>query len=117
MDKFWVGNGVDSDTKSIENNNTSAFNYRVVPGTAHLSNHAKGRAIDLNPLQNPYVAYQSDGTFKQYYKDMEKYLDRNSGEAHMVTHEDTAYRIFTKYGFTWGGDWVNSKDYQHFEKK
>lgn len=117
MDKFWVGNGVDSDTESIENNNTSAFNYRVVPGSTHLSNHAKGRAIDLNPLQNPYVTYKSDGTFKQYYKDMEKYLDRDSGEAHMITHEDAAYKIFTKYGFNWGGDWVNSKDYQHFEKK
>lgn len=117
MDKFWVGNGVDSDTKSIENNNTSAFNYRVVPGSAHLSNHAKGRAIDLNPLQNPYVTYKSDGTFGKYYKDMEKYLDRDSGKAHMITHEDAAYHIFKKYGFTWGGDWVNSKDYQHFEKK
>ena len=47
---------------------------------------------------------------------MEKYLDRNSGVAHMITHEDAAYQIFTKYGFTWGGDWKNSKDYQHFEK-
>ncbi len=117
MDKFWVGNGVDSDTKSIENNNTSAFNYRVVPGSTHLSNHAKGRAIDLNPLQNPYVTYKSDGTFGKYYKDMEKYLNRNSGKEHMITHKDTAYKIFKKYGFTWGGDWVNSKDYQHFEKK
>lgn len=116
LDKFWVGNGVDSDTASIENNNTSAFNYRVVPGTDHLSNHARGYAIDLNPLQNPYVKYKKDGTFEKYYKDMEKYIDRSS-EAHMITHEDPAYKIFTKYGFTWGGDWNSSKDYQHFEKK
>lgn len=34
----------------------------------------------------------------------------------MITHEDVAYQIFTKYGFTWGGDWKYSKDYQHFEK-
>lgn len=117
LDKFWVGNGVDSDTASIENNNTSAFNYRVVPGTDHLSNHARGYAIDLNPLQNPYVKYKKDGTFEKYYKDMEKYIDRSSSEAHMITHEDPAYKIFTKYGFTWGGDWNSSKDYQHFEKK
>ena len=117
LDRFWVGNGVDSDTASIENNNTSAFNYRVVPGTDHLSNHARGCAIDLNPLQNPYVKYKKDGTFDKYYKDMEKYIDRSCGEAHMITHEDPAYQIFTKYGFTWGGDWNSSKDYQHFEKK
>lgn len=116
LEKYWTGDGVTTDTASIEENNSSAFNYRVVPGTNHLSNHARGYAIDLNPLQNPYVAYRSDGSFRTYYKDMEKYLDRNSGAAHMITHEDAAYQIFTKYGFTWGGDWKNSKDYQHFEK-
>lgn len=116
LEKYWTGDGVTTDTVSIEENNSSAFNYRVVPGTNHLSNHARGYAIDLNPLQNPYVAYRSDGSFRTYYKDMEKYLDRNSGAAHMITHEDAAYQIFTKYGFTWGGDWKNSKDYQHFEK-
>ena len=116
LEKYWTGDGVTTDTASIEENNSSAFNYRVVPGTNHLSNHARGYAIDLNPLQNPYVAYRSDGSFRTYYKDMEKYLDRNSGAAHMITHEDVAYQIFTKYGFTWGGDWKYSKDYQHFEK-
>ena len=49
--------------------------------------------------------------------DMEKYLDRDAGLPHMITHEDEAYKVFSSYGFTWGGDWVNSKDYQHFEKK
>ncbi len=116
LEKYWTGDGVTTDTVSVEENNSSAFNYRVVPGTNHLSNHARGYAIDLNPLQNPYVAYRSDGSFRTYYKDMENYLDRNSGAAHMITHEDAAYQIFTKYGFTWGGDWKNSKDYQHFEK-
>ena len=77
LEKYWTGDGVTTDTASIEENNSSAFNYRVVPGTNHLSNHARGYAIDLNPLQNPYVAYRSDGSFRTYYKDMEKYLDRN----------------------------------------
>lgn len=117
IDKYWVGNGVDSDTNSIEHNNTSAFNYRVVPGTDHLSNHAEGYAIDINPIENPYVQYTADGEFAKYYQDMEKYLDRDSGKPHMITHEDAAYKVFTKYGFTWGGDWVNTKDYQHFEKR
>ena len=117
IDKFWVGNGVDSDTNSIEHNNTSAFNYRVVPGTDHLSNHARGYAIDLNPIENPYVQYNAAGEITNHYKDMEKYLDRDAGLPHMITHEDQAYKVFSSYGFTWGGDWVSSKDYQHFEKK
>lgn len=117
IDKFWTGDSVDSDTYSIENNNTSAFNYRVVPGTSKLSNHAAGYAIDINPLQNPYVKYNKNGEFAKYYKDMEQYADRTSGKPHMITHEDICYQIFTKYGFSWGGDWNSSKDYQHFEKR
>jgi len=117
IDDFWTGDSVDSDTESIANNNTSSFNYRVVPGTSRLSNHAKGRAIDINPLQNPYVKYNSDGSFAHYYRDMELYLDRKSGKEHMITHQDDCYKIFKKYGFTWGGDWNSVKDYQHFEKE
>lgn len=117
IDRFWTGDSVDSDTNSIEHNNTSAFNYRLVPNTDRLSNHAAGFAIDINPLQNPYVKYNSDGSFAKYYKDMEKYTDRTQGKEHMITHEDICYKVFEKYGFTWGGDWNNSKDYQHFEKK
>lgn len=117
IDKFWTGNSVDSDTNSIEHNNTSAFNYRVVPGTKKLSNHAAGYAIDINPLQNPYVKYDQNGELAHYYKDMEQYMDRESGQPHMITHEDICCQIFAKYGFTWGGDWKSSKDYQHFEKR
>ena len=116
VDDYWTGDSVESDTNSIAHNNTSSFNYRSVPGSGTLSNHAKGRAIDINPLQNPYVKYKSDGTFAHYYKDMELYLDRSSGKEHMITHQDEAYKIFRKYGFTWGGNWNSVKDYQHFEK-
>lgn len=117
VDKFWTGDSVDSDTNSIEHNNTSAFNYRVVPNTDRLSNHAAGFAIDINPMQNPYVKYNSDGSFAKYYKDMEKYTDRDQNEKHMISHDDVCFRIFKEHGFTWGGDWNSSKDYQHFEKK
>lgn len=116
VDDYWTGDSVESDTNSIAHNNTSSFNYRSVPGSSSLSNHAKGRAIDINPLQNPYVKYKSDGTFAHYYKDMELYLDRSSGKKHMITHQDECYKIFRKYGFTWGGNWNSVKDYQHFEK-
>lgn len=116
IDNYWDGNGVDADTNSVEDNNTAAFNYRVVPGSTSLSNHARGFAVDVNPLQNPYVKYKADGSFAKYYKDMEKYVDRNSGKEHMITHKDLCYQMFSKYGFTWGGDWNSRKDYQHFEK-
>lgn len=116
VDRFWTGDGASSDKNSIENNNTSAFNYRMIAGTDQLSNHAMGYAIDINPLQNPCVAYNADGSFQEVYRDMERYIDRANGEAHMIGHEDICYQIFTRYGFTWGGDWTDPIDYQHFEK-
>lgn len=117
IDDFWTGDGGETDTVSIEHNNTSAFNYRTMTGGNSLSNHALGYAVDVNPLQNPYVSYRSDGNLTQYYKDMELYLDRDSGDAHMITRDDLCYQTFIKYGFIWGGDWKAPIDYQHFEKK
>lgn len=116
IENYWMEDGSSSDKNSIENNNTSAFNYRTIAGTEQLSNHALGYAIDMNPLQNPCVAYNADGSFKEVYKDMERYVDRANGEPHMIGHEDVCFQIFTKYGFTWGGDWTDPIDYQHFEK-
>lgn len=116
IDNYWAGTGDKSDTASIDVNNTSAFCYRTITGGSKLSNHAYGKAIDLNPQQNPYVSYSS-GKAKWYHKNANDYIDRSSGLDHVITHEDTAYKIFQKYGFTWGGDWNNPKDYQHFEKK
>ena len=117
VEQYWTGDGESTDKNSIENNNSSAFNYRTIPGLSDLSNHALGYAVDLNPLQNPYVAYNEDGSFRETYKDMVRYIDRMSAEAHMISHEDICYQIFTKYGFTWGGDWEGVKYYQHFEKR
>lgn len=117
VEEYWTGDGESTDKNSIENNNTSAFNYRTIPGLSDLSNHALGYAVDVNPLQNPYVAYNEDGSFRETYKDMERYIDRSAAEAHMIGQGDICYQTFTKYGFTWGGDWEGVKDYQHFEKR
>ncbi len=117
VDNYWTGDSGETDKNSIEHNNTSAFHYRVITGGAALSEHALGYAVDVNPLQNPYVNLDRDGNPTQYYKDMELYLDRTSGAGHMITSEDICYQTFIKYGFSWGGDWENPKDYQHFEKK
>ena len=111
--------GADDDLSCFANN-TSCFNYRLVTGGSTLSNHATGCAIDINPVNNPYVTYDSGG--EPYVVDDKAvpYLDRTNPEAgamHMITHDDLCYRLFTERGYTWGGDWSNPVDYQHFEKK
>lgn len=116
IDNYWTGDPDDSDTASIDANNTSAFCYRPITNGSKLSNHAYGLAIDINPQQNPYVSYSS-GSPKWYHENANDYIARDTGLPHVITHEDAAFLIFQKYGFTWGGDWNNPKDYQHFEKK
>jgi len=116
IDNYWTGEGGSSDSASIEENNTSAFCYRRVTGGSSLSNHAFGRAIDINPQQNPYVTYRN-GKPAWSHDNADPYIDRSGDGAHMITHEDVCFQIFQKYGFTWGGDWTNPKDYQHFQKE
>ena len=115
IDDFWTGDGSSTDTASMNANNSSAFCYRTIAGTSKLSNHALGFAIDINPYQNPYITYR-DGVPVYYHNDAENYADRTKAKPHMITHDDLCYQLFTQHGFTWGGDWKNSKDYQHFEK-
>ncbi len=105
------------DTASMLANNTSCFNYRVVEGTTRLSNHAYGRAIDINPFYNPYITYNKDGTTNVSPAGSEAYADRSASFPYKIDENDLAYKLFKEHGFKWGGDWNNSKDYQHFEKK
>lgn len=116
IDNYWAGTGDDTDFASIENNNTSCFNYRAVTGGSNLSNHAYGCAIDINPQQNPYVIYENGAPSQWSHSNADEFIDRESGKAHVITHEDLCYQIFSDYGFSWGGDWENPKDFQHFEK-
>ena len=88
-------------------NNTSAFNYRTIAGTVRLSNHASGRAIDINPRQNPYIkgqVVQPPGA---------KYEPNAEGT---LTEEHPVVRAFLKLGWAWGGHWTTTQDYQHLEK-
>lgn len=107
------------DTASMTENNTSCFNYRVVDGTASLSKHAYGLAIDVNPYYNPYVVFgrNSDGSDYISPPGSEIYADRNQSFAYKIDENDLCYRLFTEHGFTWGGNWNSTKDYQHFQKK
>lgn len=104
------------DEASMESNNTTAFNYRLISGSSKLSNHSFGMAIDLNPKYNPYVRTKADGTTIFQPENGSSYADREAVFDHKVTKEDPAYQLFTEAGFSWGGDWNSVKDYQHFEK-
>lgn len=106
------------DTKSMEANNTSAFNYRIVEGTSHLSNHAYGKAIDLNPRVNPFVKKNSITPENgKIYAQRDVKKCKGKYKYNMIHRNDRVYRLFRKHGFQWGGDWITYKDYQHFEKR
>ena len=110
VDKY----GADDDA-SCEANNTSAFNYRVVAGSTKLSKHSYGRAIDVNPMINPYVTFKT-GTPATKLACSQPYIDRSVDFPHKIDENDLCYTLFKAHGFTWGGDWNSVKDYQHFEK-
>jgi len=101
-----------ADELSMEDNNTSAFNCRDIPGTGQWSQHAYGRAIDLNPLLNPYV----DGSGAFQPKNAAAYLDRSRTDPGLLHSGDPAVRVFTDRGWRWGGYWRSPIDYQHFER-
>ncbi len=98
----------------MKDNNTSCFNYRKIAGTNKLSNHSFGLAVDINPLYNPYVKTTRNKTVVSP-DNAAVYADRTKNFDHKIDQNDLAYRVFTKHGFIWGGDWINVKDYQHFE--
>lgn len=96
-----------NDERSMEDNNTSAFNYRFIAGTKKLSNHSFGTAIDINPLLNPYIRkdlHQPEGSVY------------DSAKPGTITENSFLVKEFKKLGWDWGGDWKDRKDYQHFEK-
>jgi hypothetical protein len=104
------------DEASMADNNTSCFNYRTIAGTDRISNHSYGKAIDINPLYNPYITTRN-GEENISPANSEMYADRTASFDHKIDTEDLCYKLFIQHGFTWGGAWENSKDYQHFEKK
>ena len=116
IDDYWGegGDGNNADNNSVEDNNTSCFCYRTVTGGENISNHGYGRAIDINPQQNPYV---ENG--QNTHRNADQYVDRSCGDPHVIvaSEQDICYSTFTKYGFSWGGNWNNPVDYQHFEKE
>lgn len=105
------------DEKQMQANNTSCFCFRMMTGGRKLSKHARGLAIDINPLYNPYCKIRRDGTRLVKPANAVPYCDRRKSFPYMVKRHDLAYKLFTERGFVWGGDWKSLKDYQHFELK
>jgi hypothetical protein len=97
------------DFASIEADNTSAFNCRPATGSSRWSEHAYGRAIDINPIENPYV---SGGTTS--HRRSVPYLDRSRARPGMAVEGGALVRAFDAVGWGWGGRWSSIKDYQHF---
>jgi len=97
-----------NDEKSMADNNTSAFNYRFIAGTKKLSNHSYGTAIDINPLFNPYIRKDLRQPEGSVY---------NPSRKGTITGDSFLVKEFRLLGWDWGGNWINKKDYQHFEKE
>jgi hypothetical protein len=100
-----------SDDASIDANNTSAFNCRKATGGSGWSEHAYGRAVDLNPLVNPYVKGET-----VLPPQSAKYLDRTLTDPGVIHDADAAVTAFESRGWVWGGTWTTLKDYQHFSR-
>jgi hypothetical protein len=99
------------DEASMSDNNSSSFCFRTVAGKEELSNHAPGRAIDINPLYNPYL---TDRGFTPL--NAGPYVDRSRDFPYKIDENDLCYRLLTERGFEWGGHWSHAKDYQHFQR-
>lgn len=95
------------DDLSMAANNTSAFNYRVITGGKKLSNHAYGRAIDINPATNPYIK----GTIV-----LPPGATYDPDAKGAITSDSAVATTLVELGWDWGGSWRDRKDYQHFEK-
>ena len=96
------------DHSSMADNNSSSFNFRVIEGTTKLSLHSFGRAVDINPVQNPVI--YPNGVI---VPEGAKYSPPNAGT---FSAKNPVVQKFVKRGWHWGGNFEQSKDYHHFEK-
>jgi D-alanyl-D-alanine carboxypeptidase len=99
------------DHRSMAADNTSAFNCRFVAGSPGVwSEHAYGRAIDVNPVENPFVTesgFVSPPAGAPYAR-------RSRHARGMIHRRGPVVRAFASIGWEWGGNWVSPKDFQHF---
>ena len=92
------------DETQMRDNNSSCFCYRNIAGSANLSKHARGLAVDINTLYNPYYKDRADGTRYIQPATAEAYCDRSWDFRYKIDHSDLCFKLFTEAGFEWGGD-------------
>jgi hypothetical protein len=98
------------DMRSMRADNTSAFNCRYRNDVCCTwSMHAYGRAIDVNPVENPYV-----GSWGVSPPNGAPFVDRTRRRKGMIFVHDRVWWAFHSIGWEWGGTWTSSRDYQHF---
>jgi hypothetical protein len=97
-----------NDYDSMADNNSSSFNFRVIEGTTKLSMHSLGKAVDINPLQNPVI--YPNGIIAP---EGAKYRPKERGT---FTEDNAIVQEFLRRGWHWGGNFDQPKDYHHFEK-
>jgi D-alanyl-D-alanine carboxypeptidase len=100
-----------NDERSLAADNTAAFNcrYAVGPGPKRWSSHAHGQAIDVNPVENPYL----EGG-RVHPRAGKAYLDRTNVRPGMAVRGGLLVHAFASVGWQWGGRWTGTPDYQHF---
>ena len=108
------------DNASMDDNNTSCHNCRDIAGKKTISLHAYGAAIDINPIQNPFVEFDEDHITSSYNpKKGMAYANRlveRVGKTKRVGMAEEVISVFAKHGFYyWGGYWDTPIDYQHFQ--
>jgi hypothetical protein len=103
------------DDASMAANNTSAFNCRTVPGAGHLSRHALGTAVDINPVQNPWVrgGRTRPAQGRAYDRPDKRRAAHRAGQPGLIRRGDVVWSAFQAIGWRWGGAW-KEPDYQHF---
>ena len=101
------------DEMSMRDNNSSCFNFRRVSFTDRISLHGYGMAVDINPLYNPYVK-TVNGKEVVAPETAVDFVSREKKFPYKIERSDLCCRLFAEYGFSWGGDWNDEKDYQHF---
>jgi len=109
------------DDASMDDDNTSGFNARLVAGGSQWSLHAFGLAIDLNPVENPFIEVADDGRTLRVSPaaSARAFVNRREprpGKPPRSGLAEDVVEVFAEHGFlVWGGDWNSPIDYQHFE--
>lgn len=107
------------DNAAMRDNNSSGFNHRALTGGSAMSLHAYGLAIDINPVQNPYLAFEANGQAQVSPEAGIRYANRmrqRPGKPMRQGMAEEVVQLFAQHGFLiWGGDWDDPIDYQHFQ--